>query len=107
MMPFAWAAVVVIAVVSSAMFVLQGGFGAGHLPLDRPIGILAMPWLIAAEKLVPTDVWSEAGDFVMIIILPFVCNVSVCGVIQYFAWALRRRKTTHRTTLTNKGDAAP
>jgi len=107
MMPLAWAAVVAIAVGSPAMFVLQGGLGAGHLPLDRPIGILAMPWLIVAEKLVPTDVWSEAGDFVMVIILPFVCNLAVCGVIQCFAWARKCRKSTHSTTLTNNRNAAP
>jgi len=34
-----------VAVLSTTLFMLQGGFGGGHLDYDRLLGILAMPWL--------------------------------------------------------------
>lgn len=104
-MPFAWAAVVAIAVASSVMFVAQGGFGGGHAPLDLPIYILALPWLLAAEKLVPFDLWAEAGDFVMVVVLPFTCNLAACGVVHCFVCAMRRGKMARTGTLRNTGDA--
>lgn len=77
--------VVVLAlfVASSILFKAQGGFGAGHGRFDQALFFLGLPWL-----LIP---WSEslwASDYVMIVLLPLVCNLAVVLVL----WALLTRR---------------
>jgi hypothetical protein len=79
--------VLVIAAVASALFVAQGRVGAGHMRFDQVIGILGLPWLWVLE-LIP---WPESlwfGDYVMIVLLPLVCNLAVVLVL----WTLLTRR---------------
>jgi hypothetical protein len=87
--PFATLLLIVLAAfaASSFLFVAQGGVGAGHMRFDQVIGILGLPWLWVLE-LIP---WPESlwlGDYVMIVLLPLVCNLAVVLVL----WALLKRR---------------
>jgi len=73
---------------SSILFAAQGGFGRGHARFDQVIGILGLPWLWVLE-LIP---WPESlwlGDYVMIVLLPLVCNLAV--VLMLWKVLQRRR----------------
>lgn len=72
-----WCLVATVALASTTMFVAQGGFGRGHLHLDRPIGFLALPWV-----LVPWDVIMEPSDFVRFCVLPLLCNSLVWAALH-------------------------
>ena len=72
---------------SSFLFVAQGGVGAGHMRFDQAIGLLALPWLWVLERMPLTEsLW--LGDYVMIVLLPFACNLAVVAVL----WLLFERK---------------
>jgi hypothetical protein len=74
-------------VTSSLLFAAQGGFGAGHGRFDWAIGVLGLPWL-AIAVVIPLRGWLWLGDYVMIVLLPFVCNLAVVLVL----WALLKRR---------------
>ena len=72
---------------SSILFAAQGGFGAGHGRFDQALFFLGLPWLLILV-VIP---WSESlwlGDYAMIVLLPFVCNLAVVLVL----WALLKRR---------------
>lgn len=72
---------------SSFLFVLQGGVGAGHLRFDQVIGILGLPWLWVPELIPwPESLW--VSDYVMVVLLPLVCNLAVVLLL----WALLKRR---------------
>ena len=79
--------VLAVFMLSSILFMGQGGFGRGHGRFDQVIGILGLPWLWVLE-LIP---WPESlwlGDYVMIVLLPLGCNLAVVLVL----WALLKRR---------------
>jgi hypothetical protein len=83
----AFVGVLALAAVASALFAAQGGFGAGHGRFDQALFFFGLPWLWVLE-LIP---WSESlwlGDYVMIVLLPFVLNLVVVLVL----WALLKRR---------------
>ena len=68
---------------SSILFAAQGGFGRGHARFDQVIGLLGLPWLLIPW---PESLW--LGDYVMIVLVPLVCNLVVVLVL----WALLKRR---------------
>jgi len=62
---------VLVAVVATMCFGMQGGFGGGHGDLDLVLFILALPW-----SLVPWPELIVSIDFVWLVLLPFVLNVA-------------------------------
>ena len=63
---------VVAAVVATALFLLQHGFGAGHGQFDQALGVLALPGILFIERLhLPESV----PDFFLVVLLPAVFNV--------------------------------
>lgn len=76
-----------VAAVASALFAAQGGFGRGHERFDQALFVLGVPWTLILA-VVP---WTESlwvGDFVMIVLLPFVLNLVAVLVL----WALLTRR---------------
>jgi hypothetical protein len=72
---------------SSFLFAAQGGFGRGHGQFDRGLYFLGAPWLLILAAMQ----WSESiwlGDYVMIVLLPLVCNLTVVAVL----WLLLKRR---------------
>jgi hypothetical protein len=68
---------------SSILFAAQGGFGAGHGRFDQALFFLGLPWLLIPW---PESLW--LGDYVMIVLLPFVLNLAVVLVL----WAVLTRR---------------
>jgi hypothetical protein len=79
----AFVGVLALAAVASALFAAQGGFGAGHGRFDQALFFLGLPWLLIPW---PESLW--VSDYVMIVLLPFVCNLAVVLVL----WALLTRR---------------
>lgn len=63
---------VVSAIIATALFVLQHGFGAGHGQFDQAIGVLALPGILLLEYL---PVSESISDFLLVILLPAVFNI--------------------------------
>jgi len=79
--------VLAVSVLSSILFLAQGGFGRGHGRFDQAIGLLGLPWLL----IFVVDSWPESlwlGDYVMIVLLPLALNLCVVLVLHL---VLRRR----------------
>ena len=75
---------VVAAVVASALFFAQHGFGGGHGRYDVALGILSLPGILLVEYLpLPENI----SDFVLVILVPAVFNI-VLGI--GLAFILRR-----------------
>ena len=72
---------------SSILFAVQGGFGGGHGRFDQALFLLGLPWLLILEVTPwPESLW--LGDYVMIVLLPLVCNLAVVLLV----WALLKRR---------------
>jgi len=86
-----------------AAFLIQGGFGAGHLPLDPLIGTLALPWAF-----VPWPHRFLHRDVVWLVLLPFVLNSAVVAAIHaiMLAQRWRRRRAEARGSVPPKPHAA-
>lgn len=70
------------AVIVTAAFMFQGGFGAGHAPLD-PLFILQYPGVAVVDYL-PDSVFYHLNDFILIVLVPFSVNIlcfALCGII--------------------------
>jgi hypothetical protein len=78
----AFIAVFVIALLATLFFFLNDGFGAGHGPYDRALGILALPWI-----LLPWPDFMLKHDFVGLILVPLVLNLFVVLVVGKFLLA--------------------
>jgi hypothetical protein len=68
---------------SSILFAAQGGFGAGHGRFDQALFFLGLPWMLTPW---PESLW--ISDYVMIVLLPLVCNLTVIFVL----WRLLTRR---------------
>jgi hypothetical protein len=83
----AFIGVLALAAVASTLFVAQGGFGAGHGRFDQALFFLGLPWLLILVVIPwPESLW--LGDYAMIVLLPFVCNLAVVLVL----WAVLTRR---------------
>ncbi len=71
-----WGADLGVFALASLMYAVQGGFGGGHGRFDLAIYVLGVPWV-----LVPWPDWSYARDFHWLILIPFVMNSAVVGVV--------------------------
>ena len=72
---------------SSILFAVQGGFGGGHGRFDQALFLLGLP----SSLIVVSAPWTESlwlGDYVMIVLLPLVCNLAVVLVL----WRLLTRR---------------
>jgi hypothetical protein len=72
---------------ASLLFAVQGGFGRGHERFDQAIGLLGLPWM-AILAVIP---WTESlwvSDYVMIVLLPLACNLTVVFVL----WVVLKRR---------------
>lgn len=77
------------ATISAVAFVVQGGFGAGHGPLDTVLYVAGLPFmalLTASEGLLPDPLW-RAGDFLPIVVVPGVLNVAFFLLVRAFLLA--------------------
>ena len=73
-----------IFVISSTLFISQGGFGGGHARFDQILYFLSMPWPLLMGKL--PSLWIH-GDYLPIVLLPLLFNV---GTIAFLWTAVRR-----------------
>ena len=72
---------------SSILFGTQGGMGRGHGRFDFALFLLGLPWMLILVMIPwPESLW--LGDYVMVVLLPLVCNLAVVLVL----WALLKRK---------------
>jgi hypothetical protein len=78
----AFISVFIIALLATVLFFLNGGFGAGHGPYDRALGILALPWI-----LLPWPSFMLKHDFVWLVLVPLVLNLLVVLVVGKFLLA--------------------
>jgi hypothetical protein len=65
-----WLIVIVTGGLASGLFLIQRGFGAGHLRFDRALVLLGSPWSFIS--------WPEVVlkcDFVWLVLLPTSMNV--------------------------------
>lgn len=62
------------AVVATALFLMQHGFGVGHRRFDQALGILALPGNLLVEHLPISD---SVSDFALVILLPAVFNLAL------------------------------
>ncbi len=70
------------ATVSTALFLVQGGFAGGDWPHDRIIILLGLPWcLIPLPDLVPVPA------FLWFILVPLALNLSLAALVS---WILGR-----------------
>jgi len=84
----AFIAVFVIALLATVLFFLNHGFGAGHGPYDRALGILALPWI-----LLPWPGFLFKHDFVWLVLVPLVSNLMVVLLVGRLVLPHARKKT--------------
>ena len=78
-------AVAAVAVVSTALFLKQGGFGGGHGDFDKVILVLGFPWAA-----LPWRGFLARHDFAWLVALPCVLNVITVMVVSAVVRACRR-----------------
>jgi hypothetical protein len=83
----AFIAVSAITLLSTVLFFLNHGFGGGHRPYDRALGILALPWI-----LFPWPNLLFQHDFVWLVLIPLVLNLLVVLLSGRLVLKLARRK---------------
>jgi hypothetical protein len=83
----AFIAVFVITLLATVLFFLNHGFGAGHGPYDRALGILAFPWI-----LIPWPTFLFKHDFVWVVLVPLVSNLMVVLVVGRLVLMHARRR---------------
>src|SRR5438105_3247705 len=77
-----------ITLVSSALYVLQRGFGGGHGRFDRVLFILGLPW-----SAIPWPSLFADPDLVWLIAIPLAMNLTILaglGIVIEIAGARRR-----------------
>jgi hypothetical protein len=84
----AFIAVFVITLLATVIFFLNHGFGAGHGPYDRALGILALPW-----TLLPWPDFLFKHDFVWLVVVPLVSNLVVVLLVGRLVLTHARRKS--------------
>jgi hypothetical protein len=78
----------VLALVAWALFVWQGGFGAGHGRFDQAMWIIGLPGAALTTFL---SWWP--GDFVGLVVFPLAINLPLWGLASYI---LNRRGSAPR-----------
>lgn len=79
------------AVVATALFLIQRGFGGGHGRFDQALGILALPGILLVAYLPLSE---SVPDFVLVILLPAVFNVVLwIGLALILRFVLRGTRT--------------
>src|SRR5438876_7903159 len=67
-----------LALAASYLYVIQGGFGAGHGRFDKALFIMSLPW-----SAVP---WPEAlarRDYVWLIVIPLTLNLTLLSLFRF------------------------
>lgn len=80
-----WGIIFGIAVLSTILYILQGGFGAGQGKFDFFLGVLALPWSLIS--------WPEyfyKRDYVWLILLPLFLNSMCISLIYYIIVKIKR-----------------
>jgi hypothetical protein len=75
-------------VLAAILFLIQGGFGAGHGPFHPIIGFLGLPsmlWFPASERL-PLPSAVEHHDFLLVIGGPTVMNLGLFALAGFVSW---------------------
>jgi hypothetical protein len=72
-------------IVSTALFVMQGGFGGGHGDYDLGIYTLGLPSILLLDR-VPLPTVLERYDIVAVIWLPVMLNAALFGLAGFIAW---------------------
>jgi hypothetical protein len=80
--------VFVITLLATVLFFLNHGFGAGHGPYDRALGILGLPWI-----LLPRPYFVFKYDFVWLVLVPLVLNLLVVLGVGRLILVHARRKS--------------
>jgi hypothetical protein len=79
------------AIVATALFLMQHGFGGGHGRFDQALGILALPGILVVEHLPLSE---SIPDFILVILLPAVFNIVLwIGLALILRSLLRGRLT--------------
>ena len=81
----------VAAVIASALFFAQNGFGGGHGRFDSALGVLLLPGILLMDAL---PLSGAVPDFVLVVLLPAAFNVAVCAVVALIARRLLRGRST-------------
>ena len=79
---FLWTLIILAGGLGVGLFLLQGGFGAGHGRFDRVLVWLGFPWC-----LVPWPEFVIKSDFVWLVLIPVSINVIIVLALTI---ALRR-----------------
>jgi hypothetical protein len=64
------------ATVASIVMLVQGGFGAGHLPLDWLVGLLGFPSVLLLDN-VPLPEFLLISDFLLVVWFPAIINALI------------------------------
>jgi len=80
--------VLAVFVLSSILFMAQGGFGRGHERFDQAIGLLGLPWVLM-WFVIPWPESVGSSDYFMLVLLPLACNLAVVLVLRAL---LKRRQ---------------
>jgi hypothetical protein len=71
---------VVLFVFSSLFFILQKGYGGGHMEYDFLVFISAIPALPLILAMERTGIYTNS-DFIDLLLLPFLWNLGICLAI--------------------------
>jgi hypothetical protein len=85
---------------STLLFVLQGGFGGGHGRYDFSIGILGLPWVgvdVAFGPDLPWPAFIRDHDLLSKIWFPALMNMVLFGLAGYISWLLLPCSKGHPT----------
>jgi len=75
---FLWFLVILAGGLEIGLFLIQGGFGAGHGKFDRVLVWLGLPW-----SLVPWPEFMIKSDFVWLVFVPIFINVTLILVLTF------------------------
>jgi|GEM_PF-5497228 len=78
-----WVIPLAVAFFSAMLYLIQGGFGAGHGDLDLLLWVLALPW-----SLIEWPGIFYWRDYLWLIVVPFVCN----GILLFIPIILSKRQ---------------
>jgi len=77
-----------VAVIATALFFAQHGFGGGHGNFDQVLFVLSLPW-----STIPWPSAFSRSDFTWLVALPFILNLAVVAIVGV---VLRHRASGRR-----------
>jgi hypothetical protein len=85
---------ILLGVISNAVFVAQGGFGAGHGKLDFVIMLLAIPWSLPASPYgdLPLPDFIKNHDVLLVVWLPALLNMVLLFLVGIAIDFFRRKQ---------------